>query len=316
MVNRKKKLLPFIASVIAVLAISASAEGYVRADDNGGDTKVEVMHGPDVPPDGQRYDEWKGFEYTTETTFPVKTFWTYTMYKTGNPDSFGLVRDPENIEDGVLSIVDAKAEPVGGEMKLRSGGSVDITVELRWTGTMKGIFKSGTPDWYIQWSENTADPVDAYTGTSLLNYVDRATEDDRDTSISPGQAVASSMTESDVTWQGRTYRLFAKSDTRNSSSSDWSLYDLDDQKTKFVCPASVDTTLTFRIPADYDGLVLAICKDLSVHRDTHIDQNGNYIHYSDLYADILTTRDGTKQSPDDFYFVRVSDLLEKFSAGE
>ena len=48
----------------------------------------------------------------------------------------------------------------------------------------------------------------------------------------------------------------------------------------------------------------------------YFDQNGNYIHYSDLYADILTTRDGTKQSPDDFYFVRVSDLLEKFSAGE
>ena len=313
MVNRKKKLFSLIAAAIAVLAVSASAGGYVRADDNGGDTKVEVMHGPDVPPDGQRYDEWKGFEYTTETTFPVRTFWTYTMYETANPDSFGLIRDPENIEDGVLRIVDAKAEPVGGEMKLRSGGSVDISIELRWTGTMSGIFNNSAPSWYIQWSENVPHPCDAYTGTSLLNYTDKETEDDRDTSISPGQAIASSMTESDVTWQGRTYRLFAKSDTRNSSSSDWSLYDLDDGKTRFTCPASVDTTLTFRVPADYDGLVLAICKDITDQREYSIDQNGNYIHYSDLYADVLTTRNGIRQSADDYYFVRVSDLLELFS---
>ena len=314
MVNRKKKLFSLIAAVITVLAIFASAGQSVRADETGGDgTKPEVMHGPDVPPDGQRYDEWKGFEYTTETTFPVRTYWTFTMYKDGNPDSLGLVRDPENIEDAVLRIVDAKAEPVGGEMKLRSGGSVDITIELRWTGTMSGTFKSGTPDWYIQWSENFPYPCDAYTGTSLLNYTDKETEDDRDTSISPGQAIASSMTESDVTWQGRTYRLFAKSDTRNSSSSDWDLEFLDDGRTRFSCPASVDTTLTFRIPQDYDGLVLALCKDITDQRDYSIDKNGNYIHYSDLYADVLTTKNGQKKSADDFYFIKVSDLLEKFS---
>ena len=64
--------------------------------------------------------------------------------------------------------------------------------------------------------------------------------------------------------------------------------------------------------ADYDGLVLAIDKDITDERDYHLTENGEYISSSDLYADILTRSDGTKQSADDFYFIRVSDLLEYF----
>ena len=178
------------------------------------DKTEDVMHGPDVPPKGMRYDEWKGFQYTTDREFDLRTFWTITMYDHSKPESHDLFRDPEHVEDAVLKIVDAKSEPVGGEMKLRSGGFVDITVELYWTGTMNGVGNISAYDsyyknpFYVQWSENAAYPCDAYTGTSLLNYFS-SNDDAADDSISPGQASASSMAESDITWNGRTYRLFA-----------------------------------------------------------------------------------------------------------
>ena len=74
----------------------------------------------------------------------------------------------------------------------------------------------------------------------------------------------------------------------------------------------METTLTFRVPADYDGLVLAIDKDITDEKADNIDNAGNALPVIDLYADILTTSKGVKQTADDFYFVRVSDLLEKF----
>ena len=172
---------------------------------------------PDTPPDGQRYDEWKGFQYTDQTEFDVRTFWTFSMYNHSKVSDYDLIQDPEDIEDAMLTIIDCKAEPVGGEMKLRSGGYVDITVEVRWTGTMNGKenMHDSIPSWLIRWQDNTPYPCDAYTGTSLLNYT--ASKDEKSGDISPGQATATSMVESDVTFNGRTYRLFAKSDIRNSS---------------------------------------------------------------------------------------------------
>ena len=159
-----------------------------------------------------RYDEWKGFEYTTDREFDLRTFWAIAMYDHSNPESHDLFRDPEHIEDAVLTIVDAKSEPVGGEMKLRSGGFVDITIELYWSGTMNGIESISAYEtyyknpFYVKWTENAAYPCDAYTGTSLLNYVSSNGDPDEE-SISPGQAQASSMAESDITWKGRTYQI-------------------------------------------------------------------------------------------------------------
>ena len=275
------------------------------------------VQGPDIPPAGVRYDEWKGFEYSTDTSFPVRTYWSFFLANEKRLPDQGLVRDPENIEDAVLRITDAKAEPVGGEMKLRSAGYVDITIELEWTGTMKGyvdydLLDSRYYDWGIRWEENSAYPFDAYTGTSLLNYRD-ADEEKADEDLSPGQAVISSMVESIITWNERTYRLFAKSDIRNASTSDiTSSYE--DDRFIFSYPGRVESTLTFRVPADYDGLVLAIDKDITDEKDDNLDAAGNSLPVTDLYADILTTNKGVKQTAGDFYFVRVSDLLKKFEA--
>ena len=305
-----KKVLSLCAAACTILALLGSSA--LAAEDPSAD----IMHGPDVPPAGMRYDEWKGIEYTTDTEFALRTFWSICMYDESNAESHGLFRDPEHVEDAVLQIVDARAEPVGGEMKLRSGGYVDITVELYWSGTMNGIETSDaywsyySHPWFVQWSENTAYPFDAYTGTSLLNYF-TASEKAQDESIAPGQATASSMTESDVTWNGRTYRLFAQSDIRNASFSEWDEIPDGDQY-RFTAPAALETTLTFRVPADYDGLVLAIDKDITDERDIHVDKNGNSKSTKDLYADILTTSSGVKQTADDYYFIRVSDLLEHF----
>ena len=281
------------------------------------DQNVKTIQGPDIPPDGMRYDEWKGFTYSQDTSFKVRTYWTIAMYDHSSPEKHGLFQDPVDIEDGVLEITDAKSEPVGGEMKLRSGGYVDINVELRWTGTMNGYEDYGASDhdyepWLIRWQDTAAYPCDAYTGTSLLNYM-YGDSDSEDTDMSPGQAVASTMVESSVTWGERTYRLFAKSDTRNASSSDWTERE-EGSRYYFSCPGTVETTLTFRIPADYDGLVLAIDKDITDEKSYSLDKGGEFVYYDDMYADILTTGNGNKQTADDFYFVRVSDLLEHFDS--
>ena len=303
-------LLTFLA--VLVCGTTASADG------NPDKEKVRrPVQGPDIPPAGERYDEWKGFEYTTETEFKVRTYWSYSMPDHEPLPEKGLVQDPEHIEDAVLRITDAKAEPVGGEMKLRSSGYVDITIELVWTGTMNGyedyeLLDDRYIDWGIHWEENTPYPCDAYTGTSLLNYHD-ADEEKADEGIYPGQAVASSMVESVITWNERTYRLFAKSDIRNASSHDWTT-SYENNRFTFSCPGRVETTLTFRVPADYDGLVLAIDKDITDEKADNLDASGNDVPVTDLYADILTTNKGVKQTAADFYFVRVSDLLEKFEA--
>ena len=305
MVKTKTKLLPALAAALSISLFFGShvaAFGGGQPDPEEKENPASVMVKPDTPPDGQRYDEWKGFQYTDQTEFDVKTYWTFVMYNHSKVSDYDLIQDPEAIEDGKLEIIDCKAEPVGGEMKLRSGGYVDITVELRWTGTMNG-----------KESLSGHVPSDAYTGTSLLNY--SGSDDDEPQDISPGQATATSMVESDITYNGRTYRLFAKSDIRNSSSGDWST-DYSDDYFTFSCPGSVDTTFTFRVPADYDGLVLAIDKDISDQKKDEIDETGEFYQIDDLYADVLTTKKGVKQSPDEFYFVRVSDLIEHFKDSE
>ena len=355
MVKTKRKLLPAIIAALCITLLSGgcggsrSAPGDTGSESEGsagsegsGDAGSEtigstgdsdetafgggspdpddknpasVMVKPDTPPDGQRYDEWKGFQYTDQTEFDVRTFWTFSMYNHSKVSDYDLIQDPEDIEDAMLTIIDCKAEPVGGEMKLRSGGYVDITVEVRWTGTMNGKenMHDSIPSWLIRWQENTPYPCDAYTGTSLLNYT--ASKDEKSGDISPGQATATSMVESDVTFNGRTYRLFAKSDIRNSSGGNWST-DFSGDYFTFSCPGSVDTTFTFRVPADYDGLVLAIDKDITDQKSVSLDEAGEFLEFDDLYADILTTSTGVKQSVDDFYFVRVSDLIEHFKDSE
>ena len=269
-----------------------------------------VIQGPDLPPDGQRYDKWKGFQYTKETSFPVRTYWAIGAYDGRSGAAAGLYQNPEHIEDGVLEIVDAKAEPVGGEMELRSGGYVDITIETRWTGTMNFTTDDefNTFGTHISWGDNEVLPCDAYTGTSLLNYSGEGSEND---SINIGEAYDTGMVESDITWNNRTYRLFAKSDKRNASFGETS-YRYTGSSLSVTEPGAVETTYTLRVPADYDGVVLAIDKDITDEKADHIDGRAEFLPNSDTYADILTIDTGVRQTADDYYFVRVSDLLEIF----
>ena len=309
MVNRigKNTAAVFAAVMIAVFWLCAGLLAAAALPEDEEDAAAQI-YGPDIPPAGMRYDEWKGFQYSDDTSFDARTYWIIITRKGVSASDLGLTQDPEHIEDAVVKIVDAYAEPVGGEMKLRHGGYVDINIEIRWTGTMRVVGDNLYSYRGLEWQENPVIPCDAYTGTSLLNYQ----SDPEDEDILNGQAVNSGMVESDVSWNGRTYRLFARSDIRNSTFSDYD-YDYDSNPPWMSLPASVDTTLTLRVPADYDGMVLAIDKDITDEKPTERNSRGEFVNPPDRYADILTTAGGRKQSADDYYFVRVSDLLEKFS---
>lgn len=309
MVNRigKNTAAVFAAVMITVFWLCAGLLAAAALPEDEEDAAAQI-YGPDIPPAGMRYDEWKGFQYSDDTSFDARTYWIIITRKGVSASDLGLTQDPEHIEDAVVKIVDAYAEPVGGEMKLRHGGYVDINIEIRWTGTMRVVGDNLYSYRGLEWQENPVIPCDAYTGTSLLNYQ----SDPEDEDILNGQAVNSGMVESDVSWNGRTYRLFARSDIRNSTFSDYD-YDYDSNPPWMSLPASVDTTLTLRVPADYDGMVLAIDKDITDEKPTERNSRGEFVNPPDRYADILTTAGGRKQSADDYYFVRVSDLLEKFS---
>jgi len=272
------------------------------------------MVGPDVPPEGVRYDEWKNIEYTTDLVLPVKSSWNIQVYDKTLPSLSGYeLQNP--VIDGKLTFTDAKAEPVGGEMQLRSGGYVDITVEMEVTGDLILEHDDSYRDCisYMIWQDHTPTPCDAYTGTSLINYSDDEDADDHELSV--GQAMDFGLVESDVTFNNRTYRLFAGQDLKNSSFGGYD-YDYRGGKTITTLPTSSTITIKTRVPADYDGLILAIEKDISGRVEHEIDKFGNSVLNKDLYADMLTEYTGEKHNPDFYYFVKVSDLLEAFSDKE
>ncbi len=277
-----------------------------------------VMHGPDLAPDGIPYDEWKDIQYTTDTRFSLRTFWVlrFGLYGDKLAADYGLRQNPEHIEDAVLEITDVKVEPVGGEMKLRSGGYVDITIETKWTGTLRYTVEAGAESELYSllasygWADNDFLPFDTYTGTSLLNYSDDE-DDEYIDGISSGEAYDSGFAESDITWEGRTWRIFAKSDKRNASNMEATTEEVGGLLA-VNNPCVVYTTYTLRVPADYDGAALAVDKDIVDEKWDNMDKYGNFLNTSDLYADILTTNSGVKQTADDFYFIKVQDLIEAF----
>jgi hypothetical protein len=59
-------------------------------------------------------------------------------------------------------------------------------------------------------------------------------------------------------------------------------------------------------------MALAFRKDLSEDKPLAFKEPQGFRSVSDTYADILTTDFGEKKTADDFYFVRLSDLVKKF----
>ncbi len=313
----------FIILVLALLSScgSSSKPGASQSGKAGSSSSGETqshaepreegrkMNGPDIPPEGIPYDEWKNIEYSTDTIYDVSTYWVGTMSNHTLASDNGFFLDPE-VLPAKLEIVDVKAEPVGGEMKLRSGGYVDITVKTVWTGRFQ-YYHVGTSEsavWFsFIWESNSILPYDSYSGTSLLNY----SEGEDGKSISVGEATDSGFVESFVTWNGRTFRLFAKSDHRNLGGEAVSTEE-SDGKTVVKRIQMVEDIYTFRIPADYDGLALCIDKDIFDEKPFRLSEYGDILPYDDLNADILTDDRGGKHSPDEFYFVKVSDLIKLF----
>ena len=329
MVKRKVFLKRIIAllTVLAVLALcgctdpgrgrgpdseeeSAPEEsGSSETEEEKEDETTKKMYGPQVPPEGQPYDEWKKIEYSSETGFDVTTFCVLKMYDGSLASESGYTLDPEEIP-GHLEIVDVKVNPVGGEMKLRSGGYVDITVTTMFTGEFRIVHDDSYYSLLSSFTyhDNSFNPFDAYTGTSLFNYRSEGGGE----GIHEGEATDSGMIESDVTWNGRIYRIFARSDSRNAGSSDYR-EETQGGNTITEVTTNVETVYTFRIPADYDGLALMLDRDEFDEREYELDNTGEILASEDRYADILTDDRGDVHEPDEYCFIKVTDLLEKFT---
>ena len=266
----------------------------------------KVMKGPQVPPAGQAYDEWQGIEYTQETEFDVKTFFGLKMYSGRTPEQEGFTLDPV---EGKLVIISAKAEPVGGEMKLRSGGYVDIEVTAVWSGQLRYSYSEDSYDFTMSavFQSTPVLPFDSYTGTALFNY----SEGDEAEGIAVGEASDTGFIESDVSWKERTYRLFAREDHRNTGGGG---HNTSQENGRNVVTSDVrtETVYTFRVPADYDGLALSIPKDISSEKPYVLSDAGDILPTSDLFADVLTDDRGVVKETDEFYFIKVSELLKKF----
>ncbi len=329
MVNKHtgKRLLSLLMVLVLIMSGACGSSGQDRSREGAGkesrggsasasgadterDEPGQKMNGPDVPPEGMAYDEWKGIRYTTDTVLDVTSYFALVMRDGSLPKDNGY-DDEGGKTFGRIEIVDVKAEPVGGEMKLRSGGYVDVTVKLIWSGYYSFHHDDSLPFRLESSLFETEElvPFDLYTGTALFNYSEG--EDGRATSV--GEATDSGYVESVVTWKGKTSRLFAKQDHRNSGRGNSLDHETRDGVTYYTWHAGTETVYSFRLPADYDGLALCIMKDSSEFRPYNLSDRGEILAYRDLYADVLTDNQGVRHGTDEFYFIRLSDLVEQFA---
>ena len=288
-----------------------------------------IIHGPLEVPEGMYYDEWKEIPYSVDKSFSVVIEWA--LYSSGDDLSPVFLSDEEWTRLGYTQItknqpadfriVSVTAEPIGGEMQLRTGGYVDITLKVEMSSPFQyeylmdsdavseGIQRdSYSKDFVrgIRWAYPSVFPFDRYTGISLLNtiYEDGA-------ALHQAEASDTGFVESQVTYGRRTYRILTRSDDRNKGGFFW-----DREKEGNLCrvriPSAAETIYTFRIPADYDGLSLAFPKA------SHVSAGKKETAASsdEVYVDILTGDDGRPLDPADYWFVRVSDLIEYFSGLE
>ncbi len=323
----KNKIIKRITSISLVLAMSLAFTGCVVGDkktkkdedykvnvgpgddaykDAGKDTDTDdfkgaVLTAPDTPPDGKRYDEWKGIEYTTDLEMEVRSYFQPVLSSTEDPLDNDYSYDPDITSK--VKIVEAHVEPVGGEMKLRSGGYVDITIKAEWEGTISYTYKDRNAISKFYFQEVNPQPFDMYTGTSFLNH---SGDTDESNSMSQGEATDSGSIESDITWKNRVYRIFVSEDEKNNSFGGW---DISNNKVTAEC--STIAEIKCRVPADYDGLAFKIKKDITDERTKCMDRYGNLISTPDLYADVFTDAWGNKHDQSEFYIIKASDILNQ-----
>ena len=315
MVKNAKRIACLAA---ALLLLFTSAPG-IRAEGR-------IVHGPQTPPDGKDYASWKGIAWTADTAFDIAVSW-YLYSKKNAPltdrqlEEMDYRLEPE-MPLSRFEIVRVEAEPVGGEMKLRSGGYVDITVTAESTSDFCYSLDASARDperprerYYItndavsgiMFSGIHIFPFDMHTGISLLNYI--RNEDAE--SISPNEATDTGFVESRVTWQNRNYRILAREDHRNLGYTNMTRKTEDGRLTVCILGSVTELVYTFRVPADYGGMALCIPKTVNEarpHRPAE-DSSGDP---RELYADILTGSDGQALDPDNYYFIRLADLVAHF----
>ncbi len=302
------------AFVLLALLAALCIPGGCRASDTPAATDETVrMHGPEIPPDGMAYDEWKQFSYSTDPWFTVQRSW---ILNTRSPveelEKRGYTRDPA-LFDATVTIVRAEAEPLGGEMKLRSGGFVEITVVFNCAAVLQYYYNGEERDIVssVQYGALKVEPFDRYTGTAFLNF----SRYDNAKPLSVGQATDSGFIESRITWKGKTSRILVKEDERNTGGLFSFHREQRDGRTYTSVNASTETIFTFRVPADYDGLAFCIPKSTGVRRSAYNTDDSDLTSpgYTDLYADIMTEPDGDPKDPSGYIFILVSDLLERLN---
>ena len=332
-----------ILCLVLIWTVLGAAAFPCLAEQAGADPAGQprwIIHGPQIPPEGVPYDAWKGIRYSPDKEFNAKITWYLKRNESMSGDEFDRkLREKNYVQKEEMPvvqfrIVDLQAEAVGGEMKLRTGGYVDIVLTTRTSGELQYSFDAGADhtdvldmlgigkddplyDVYtvemndiatgIRFADPGFIPFDMYTGAKLLNTVIS-----NNRGIYPGEAVDSGFVESHVSWKGRTYRLLARQDDRNLGG-EW-LRRIENGRYIVTINVRTESVYTFRIPADYDGL--ALCCPKTVYAD---DPNAEYeeteqtVH--EVYMDILTENDGSEISLEDVWFIRVSDLLKQTETG-
>ena len=325
-----RKCACLAAALIFLFAGNGFRPAHASAPEGGETAPRQIVHGPLVPPDNRDYDEWKGIVFSPETVFDVEVNWH--LYSKGQAAltekqiQAGGYRMEPAAPVSRFEIVSAEAEPVGGEMKLRSGGYVSITItglastDFQYSlnsaasgSVSSSSFYTGSADivYGFTYSSPGMYPFDCHTGVSFLHYF----EDPDADYISPFEATDTGFVESRVTWKGRNYRILAREDHRNLGSENWKREKADDRIVVRIERVKTEVIYSFRVPADYDGLALCIPKSrLTGGGKSKTGQGSAEPPVRELYADILTGSDGRELDLNDYYFVRVSDLLEHFKS--
>jgi len=337
MVNRAI-VIRGIAWLTALILLAVPAAWAAGGEGDPGEGRVgRIIHGPLAVPEGQDYDAWKGIPYSREAAYDAMIDWRVysTSYSGRSKGKRQFLRRDELTQKGYaltqervatdFRIVSVTAEPIGGEMKLRSGGYVDITVKTEMSGVLRyeyrfdptlrenemAISLLGYPKDVVhgvRFADPVLQPFDRYTGISLMNTI----FDPEAEAIMPREATDSGFVESQVTHGNRTYRILARIDSRNTCGSSWK-HEMEGDRCLVTVPVSTENIYTFRVPADYDGLALALAKMTYCQVPEEQEEAPNR---EEIYVDILTGDDGRALEIGDYWFIRMSDLIDRFGDRE
>ena len=295
---RKKYLIAGVVLALSLSMIGCGKDtGSTTADGTTGDVTTEAEVASDT-------DAEEATEEEVSTWFSENSI-SFTEGEVSIP-AYTYARNEDGSEDDSVEMTQKDAtysEPSIDVSEPDTDGNVTYTVTYSVRGTWSGMMAAGsgfTPNVYIM----NYNFVDAYTGTEFP-CADMTDEEN------------SYYTDSVVEVDGKEYKISAGSSFESNFEEEpsWSYFD-NNTRAKATIAYTFDFTMVAVVPAEYDGLILALNgagatekddMDTEIKEAQPLDGNvSDYIFKDVSYGDNLYWDDGCLTYPEDASGMNIS----------